>query len=277
MVIKWTAFGASVRGAAHVRRGVVNQDALLFDAEHPEKPAVLAVADGLGGKKYVRSDIGAQIAVESARDAAFGNMYLRADMGDENLSDTVRHMKTQLLLRWQKAVDAHFAENDFTPNEAAVLDGMDLPNPRTAYACTLLWAIGYGDMLVLFQCGDGDILGFFGDSARELMEEDPNSFGNETLPLSALRDPAEIRHQIVMGDDLPRLITLSTDGVKNSFDDTSPENNKFYTIPPWIAAEIAQNPDPAHISALLTDQLTKITNGGSGDDVTIGVLAQTAE
>jgi len=273
MVGSWLTFGKSVRGAAHTRRGVVNQDALNhFTGD----PSVVAVADGLGGKKYIRSQEGSRLAVEAAIEAAKNGLYLRADMGPESLEDSAEHLKMQMLLRWQRSVDGHFAQSPFTDDEQAVLAGYEPISHRTAYACTLLWAVAYKDLVLLIQCGDGDILGLQCDCAKAMMDDDEYALGNETTPLSALRSPAEIHHKILIGEDIPNLIALSTDGVKNSFDDTNPADNKFYSIPSWIKSELdIQEVFYADaIETQLAKQLEKITTGGSGDDVTIGVLAR---
>ena len=269
-MVGWQALGKSVRGAAHTRRSIVNQDALAYSNTNP---AIAAVADGLGGKKYIRSHTGSRLAALCAIEAAQSGLYLRAEMGGESLEDSARHLKTQLLLRWQRAVDADYDANPFTEDELTILETLEPIHHRTAYATTLLWAVAYDDLVLLFQCGDGDILALHDGSAPRSMLDD-DSFGNDTTPLSALKSPSEIRHTILSGEDVPHLITLSTDGVKNSFDDTNQDDNKFYSIPSWIKSELDNlTPfDAEAIEALLAKQLEKITTGGSGDDVTISVL-----
>jgi hypothetical protein len=91
---EWRAIGASVRGASHVRAGLPNQDAIYLSslttsaapdalaaastpgppnpagpaaaAGSPGTPLLLAVADGHGSAKCLRSDTGARLAVETA-------------------------------------------------------------------------------------------------------------------------------------------------------------------------------------------------------------------
>src|SRR5436190_794120 len=64
---EWRILGQTVIGASHVRTGKPNQDALLSRQAQADKsgtPLFIAIADGHGGDKYFRSDIGAKTAVE---------------------------------------------------------------------------------------------------------------------------------------------------------------------------------------------------------------------
>ncbi len=65
----WRVVGASVRGATHVRLDRPNQDALYWRPRSGRAAEmVLAVADGHGGPRYVRSGIGAWYAVRAITD-----------------------------------------------------------------------------------------------------------------------------------------------------------------------------------------------------------------
>ena len=66
----WRAASASERGSSHAD-GAPNQDAVGFaravDADGAEV-WLAAVSDGHGGRRYVRSDVGARLAVRCALD-----------------------------------------------------------------------------------------------------------------------------------------------------------------------------------------------------------------
>jgi len=68
----WRVAKASVTGAAHTRRKARNQDRIESSLGTPVKtdgrsnPTALAVSDGHGGAKYVRSGKGAEFAVLAA-------------------------------------------------------------------------------------------------------------------------------------------------------------------------------------------------------------------
>ena len=62
---EWRAIGESVRGAAHLRSGLVNQDAFHWlPASGVGPPLILVISDGHGSAKYFRSHIGSAQAAE---------------------------------------------------------------------------------------------------------------------------------------------------------------------------------------------------------------------
>ena len=94
------------------------------------------------------------------------------------------------------------------------------------------------------------------------------------MSLCTLTNPAEIQHKVLVGNEIPILITLSTDGVKNSFDDlASNVENGFYKIPADLKTLLGRNDfNTAAVEAVLESELKRITTNGSGDDVTLGIL-----
>ena len=60
----WRVIGASVRGAAHLSSGAPNRDAIHWLPEYGAgPPVILAVSDGRGSAKCIRSDVGSRLAV----------------------------------------------------------------------------------------------------------------------------------------------------------------------------------------------------------------------
>ena len=65
--MNWRVINASVRGSAHQRSGLPNQDAVDFGSS-PKSDApmtVLAVSDGHGGGRHFRSQVGSALAVRA--------------------------------------------------------------------------------------------------------------------------------------------------------------------------------------------------------------------
>ena len=282
----WMPFGCSVRGASHIRRDKENQDAFtsIQGTANPdgETPSVVAVSDGHGGNKYFRSAVGSRVAVDCAAKIARDSTRLSSGMRKDDLADIVRHMKSRYVLLWQKDVDAHIDETPFSEDELTFLrencnqksyDSV-LNNPRFAYGCTFLCAIAYDDLVLILQLGDGDILGLYPDNkVRELTEPDSRNIGNETLSLCSLRDVSDIAHKILTGNEIPQLLTLTTDGVKNSYDDQSSAIDAFYNIPVVLKNELSKTDgDIDTVKDTIQKWLEKVTTDGAGDDVTIGVL-----
>jgi serine/threonine protein phosphatase PrpC len=294
-------FGCSVIGASHIRKEKKNQDSFLpfqgvTESDGKKIPSIIAVSDGHGGNKYIRSADGSKIAVDCAVETAKKYFQISSEtrknkftstisskMRKHELDDIIRNIKTQYLLSWQKNVDKHFNSTAFNENEQSFLKEnctseecvAILTNPRLAYGCTFLCAIGYDDLVLILQLGDGDILGLYpNDKVSELIESDPRNIGNETLSLCSTRDISDISHRILIGDEIPSLITLTTDGVKNSYDDLKPEEiQAFNNIPVVVKNGLLKNNfDTGEVKISINKWLEKVTANGAGDDVTIGVL-----
>lgn len=260
--MNWATLGCSVIGASHVKRGVENQDSIYFGGP----PIFVAVADGHGGKKYVRSHIGSRLAVTAVGSVLAQCLPLHTQMKD--IDANIRHIKSRFLLQWQKSVDEYLSDRPFSEEEME--NFQQLENPRQAFGTTFLCAIAYKDLVLLLQYGDGDIVGLYADKAIDLMDADVRNFAGDTLSLGSLADASEISHKILTGGDIPGLITLSTDGIKNSYNDTIPhEIEQFYKIPIAIRAALDNRNELIND---LENLLKKITANGSGDDVTLGVL-----
>jgi len=140
------------------------------------------------------------------------------------------------------------------------------------------------------QLGDGDTLGLYPPNpidkddipkarVRKLLIADERNFGGATMSLCNLKNSSEIQHSILIGKDIPMLITISTDGIFNSYDDRVPkEENGFYKIPTIMKRHLLANDlDTTKVMEILEKQLKDITINGSGDDVTLGVLFNETE
>ena len=190
-------------------------------------------------------------------------------------------------MSWQKHVDDHVVSMPFREDESCFLKENCSPkdydavlgNPRLAYGCTFLCAIGYDDLVLILQLGDGDVLGLYSnDEVRELIKSDSRNFGNETLSLCTLREVSDIAHEVLVDDEIPRLLTLTTDGIKNSYDDHTTDIEAFYKIPVVLKNELLKNDfDIYEVIISIRKWLEKVTTDGSGDDVTIGALFRESE
>jgi hypothetical protein len=253
----------------------------MTNLEGEKIPSVIAVSDGHGGNRYIRSRDGSNMAVLCAARIALENLQLSSKMRKDDLADVIRHIKSRYLLLWQKEVDNNINNVPFTEEEKTFLEKNCTPeerdsvlnDQRMAYGCTFLCAIAYDDLVLTLQLGDGNILGLYsGDVVEELMSPDPRNIGNETMSLCSL-EVSDIAHEVFIGDKIPQLITLTTDGVKNSYDDKSSDIKSFYNIPVVIRNELQRNNgDTKAVKDGIEKLLEMVTTNGAGDDVTIGVL-----
>ena len=272
--INWQTEGLSVIGASHTKKGLPNQDSVNFGGVFP---SFVAVSDGHGGKKYIRSQVGSYLATLAIKEVVEETAILSTSMPD--MEEAIRHIKSRFLLRWQDKVDDDLEEMPFTDEEKAFIEENLTENeindlaekPRTAYGTTFLAAIAYDDVVLILQHGDGDIVGLYDEVAEDLVEPDSRNFAGQTLSLASVFDAAEIYHRVIMGEtNLPCVIALFTDGIKNSYNDTNlDEIEKFYKIPLAIKTSLKKRED---LVAGLNTLLTQVTTYGSGDDVTAAVL-----
>lgn len=271
--LAWRVLGASVRGAAHTRAGRPNQDAIAWRApSSSSQAAVLAVADGHGSARYVRSQNGAKLAVHVAVEL----LWAFADHHAQTASlSTVKRLATErlprdLVLAWRAAVDEHLAAHPFTTAEQSVWADGKSSEPYPAYGATLIGVLATPAYLLFLQLGDGDILlvDHAHNVTRPPLPADPRLLGNQTTSLcgpSAWRDVRTVFQPIAA--QVPALILLTTDGYANSFADESGFFAAAAEVEETLRAD-GEGPVLRHLPGWL-----RTTSAlGSGDDVTLGLL-----
>jgi serine/threonine protein phosphatase PrpC len=285
---QWLCTGKSVRGSAHDRSGLPNQDAIAW---HPESqtgaPLILAVADGHGSAKSFRSDRGSRFAVTTAIEV-IQEFLLAIPREDthfsivKNMEDMVKRLLPRKLTdRWKDTVREHFQEYRFTDAEKKTLldkegeKGLNSiqDNPFLAYGATLLVVAIAESFILYLQLGDGDILRIdeSGKTTRPLVKN-PDLIGNETTSLCM--DRAWNQFQIKLEPQnaytqIPALILLSTDGYSNSY----ASDEEFFKIGQDYLQEIRENGIES-IDRQLESFLKEISAGGSGDDITLGIVSR---
>jgi len=257
-----------VIGASHVRRNKPNQDALAIHSD--DEVTVIAVSDGHGSESYFRSDIGSRIAVDAIVRMTQKSVILSSSMKRDLIENNIRHMKSRYLMLWQDGVDKHIEENPFNEEDKTQLAQLK-KNPRRPYGCTILAVIVYKDLGLIMQYGDGDIIGVVDDISADLMEEDSRNFANATLSMTSLTEASLIKHRVLKSEEIPNVIMLATDGVKNSYDDRGDAIKQFYKIPLQLRDMLIKD-DKDEVEKTLEKALNNITTNGSCDDVTIGIM-----
>ena len=272
----WQLVGAGVRGAAHRRAGLPNQDAIDWTDEVPGAQ-VLAVADGHGSARCFRSHIGARLAVEAAV-ALLPRLVPGHPAGPDEAD--LRRAAGELVDRWRAAVAAHLEQAPFTAAELATwaekagkgaARGVE-DRPSLVYGATLLAAVLAGGWAAYLQLGDGDVLAISarGEVWRPL-PPDPRLFAGETTSLCSPDARQSFRYGIQRLDaaGAPALVLLSTDGYANSFRDDA----GFLRVGADLLALIREHGLEA-IGQNLSDWLEESSLLGSGDDVTVGLACR---
>ncbi len=271
-----------MRGVSHTSHGLPNQDAIQWWQSTRDLPLVIAVADGHGSARSFRSQLGAQIAVETTVERLRSFIDNQAD--DSTLSRIKRmaeeRLPREIVRTWKDRVEAQLAQNPFSADElenlrnngANALQSVEA-NPLLAYGATIMGALVTESFIVYLQLGDGDILTVSGqgDVTRPL-PKDPRFLANETTSLCVPEATREMQIGFeVSVERLPALILLSTDGYSNSFRD----DENFLRIGSDLFTMIQTEGLPS-VHTSLNGWLNQASQQGSGDDITLGIVCQVA-
>jgi hypothetical protein len=266
----WTAASATARGSSHVRSGLPNQDAALVRTVAESNAVVAAVADGHGGARYVRSDIGALFAVSIA--CEIGARFVAA-RGTERDRTIARHaaveLVPQLVEQWTATVHEHAAHHPFTAEERTRA-GVDLDHEVAfAYGATLLFAIATLRWVLVGQLGDGDVITVDGTSAvSRPIPRDSRLVAGQTTSLCLPDAARDLRLSVVPAGDAEVLL-LASDGYGNSFAGA----DWWQAVGRDLRAQV-RDQGLSSVGASLPEWVADSAEVG-GDDVTVAVLART--
>jgi protein phosphatase 2C-like protein len=274
---RWRVAGHSVRGDAHLRDGLPNQDALETWSDDQLNMAIAAVADGHGGARHFRSGVGAKLAVAvTVRVLRELASALAAAEPAERSRLAAVEVPQRIVEDWVDAARAHLdahpiGEDDWSAlaqaeGEAAV--AAVRAESLLAYGATLLAALVLPQAIALWQLGDGDVLavGTDGRTTRPV-PRDERLGGNVTTSIcrpGAERDFCSI---VLPARQQPALLLLSTDGYANSFR-TDADFLKVGIDFAGLIGEHGLGPVRARLGEILSDASAR----GSGDDITLALL-----
>ena len=280
--MSWKVAHACVRGSAHVRSGLPNQDAAQCVVVGGDRAtpalAIATVSDGHGGARHFRSQIGSSLAVSTAIDVLQEFLSQRApDAGGDSITaGEIQALQQSLVDHWLSAVTADLENHPLTDEELAALEQTDGPGgkaavetlPTLAYGATLLAAAATTDLILYLQLGDGEILSVdsTGHTTRPL-PEDSRLVGNQTTSLCQPDAWHEFRAAWFTAPELPALVLLSTDGYANSFR----SDEDFLKIGSDYL-EIIREQGISTLAEELPEILSEATQQGSGDDITLAIL-----
>ena len=263
-------------------KGLPNQDVIRWvPGSGVGLPVVLAVADGHGSETCFRSDVGAELAVS----IAIKHLLRLVESYNQELAklaivkDFATRKLPQLILDdWSEDVIDHIFEQPFAREQLLKVQktkGVDnrrrvIRNPLVAYGSTLLSVLITEFMIIYEQLGDGNIITVFEDGHVDMpIPIDKRLMGNETTSLCG--DKAALDFRVVVQEITstkpPVLILVSTDGFLNSY----ASDNAHIQIGTDYLSTIRNN-GIDYVSGKLETWLTEITQEGSGDDMTLGLI-----
>lgn len=274
----WRVIGHSVRGASHVRRDLENQDVIRWEPEGGGSRVVISVADGHGSPKNFRSATGAKIAVDVSLGLASELLAIPPDeLTLSFVKDRLEQEVPRRIVRdWLDGVDRHLGDHPFREDELLRLQEQDgrksveliENNGRLAYGSTLVTAIAMESFMVFWQIGDGDVLtvSASGKVSRPV-RGDERLIANETTSLCS-PDASRLFRVAVLGTPAP-MVMVSTDGFSNSFQD----DEGFFKFGSDVR-EIILAEGLGRVSGRLDGWLREMTEHGSGDDISLGIICR---
>lgn len=265
---RWRVIAHTEQGASHVRNNLPNQDAVQpFVLSGGRPPVILTVADGHGSPKSFRSDIGSRFAVESASRLCSAFLQSIGSASPSAIKNSAeQQLPREIIATWKQKVEQHFKENPFSQAESDVLSPQKY---LMAYGATLLIAAISDTFLLYFQLGDGEILvvSDSGEVSRPI-PKDESLIANETTSLCMDNPLPAFRFRFQYFPEIPpAIVLLSTDGYPNSFR----SDEGFFKVGTDLL-EILRTDGGDTVERDLPEWLREASSGGSGDDVTLGII-----
>ncbi len=261
-------FGRSVRGASHIRSDTECQDSckkvILEDGT-----IILAVADGHGSKSCPFSKTGSRIAVNVFCDILKSLYEGYSENPDQLPTYLNREGDTQV----SKAIDAEWKRRVFERHRKnkrmieKLENGEDnLSSVYKQYGSTLLGLMITTSFVFGFQLGDGDIC-YVSENGLEMVIEPEKILGVETHSLSRVNSwekAITVVRRISVGDRLPAMFSLSSDGYANSY---KSEEEFHATIMDYLG--LLQEHGAKAVEDALPGWLVETSTMGCGDDITM--------
>lgn len=262
-------------GLSHINNGMECEDYSLSFAD--DNLSVAVICDGHGDKNCFRSAIGAKTSCEIAvKKASQFQQYILNNTDCESLDFDIllRELEEDIVNLWRQSVLSDAKENPFTEEELSPLSAnvqeiyRNHQRMEKAYGCTLLLAVVMKDYWYALQIGDGKCVAIFDDGVyvEPIPTDEEKCVGNRSTSICGSHALDDFRHY--WSQIKPLAVYVSSDGIEESFDEKG-LFNFYYSITHWI-----QNDGKEIAERQIEELLPKISEGGSGDDVSVaGIVA----
>jgi len=276
MVTDYRAFGMTVIGASHIKRGTVCQDSSL-SCELPDR-RISVVCDGHGGSDYFRSDRGSRFAAEAFTECMKDPdviSVLSAAATQKQQSIRIEQPIKSIIARWNKLVERDINEHPFSEDELSNISGKAQRRYETgerlqsAYGTTLIGVIMTENFWLGLQIGDGKCVAVSKDGEfTQPIPWDEQCFLNVTTSICDENAAKEFR--FCFERTLPSAVFIGSDGI----DDCFATDERLYDFYRLTLRSFAQTNDQTAVSQL-KDYLPTLSERGSGDDMSVGIIVNT--
>ena len=276
MVTDYRAFGMTVIGASHIKSGTVCQDC----SQSCEKTEcrLVVVCDGHGGADYFRSDRGSKLAAASFMDCMENPdliAALSAAAAEKQRQSRMEQLIKSIIARWNSLVEQDMRQHPFDEDE---LSGVSEKARRryeagerlqAAYGTTLIGAVLAENFWLGLQIGDGKCVAV--SETGEFTQPipwDEECFLNVTTSLCDENAAKEFR--FCFSRTLPAAVFIGSDGI----DDCFAGDERLYDFYRVTLKSFAQTDEETAV-AQLKEYLPTLSEKGSGDDMSVGILVNT--
>lgn len=259
-------------GNSHVQNGLSCEDYSAVYSD--DQVSIIVISDGHGDKNCFRSDKGAKYACETAislcrQFQSFTNHI--DDILQCDFESLIVSLESDIADKWKEKVLADANDHPFSDEELSVASEQAQEVYRSgqrlekAYGCTLILSMSTANYWLSIQIGDGKSIAAYRDGVFvEPVPSDENCLGNRSTSLCNSNAKESFRHYY--SKIKPIAVFVSSDGVEESFDQAG-LYNFLYSVAYWLKEE---GPDTA--KEKLNDLLPQISEGGSGDDVSVAIM-----
>ncbi len=260
-----------VIGASHQRQGRPCQDAVLareLHDRHGECLQLMTVADGHGGARYHRSEVGSRLACEQVA-AVISDHLTSCPLSDPAWETWLQQELPPLVQsRWLRAIETDWQEQPSAGEPFSAL------TYGTTLGVVLMsrhwWAAG--------GLGDWDLLAVPAQGPPALLNQEPELGGGSEATASLCLDQAPAlwrqRCQLVMldPDQSPLTLLLSSDGLRKS----CATDEDYRVLGAYLCGfngadgavpDLEAGGEPADLEGALE----RITREGSGDDISVAI------
>ncbi len=259
-------------GNMHIQKNLPCEDFSMSYAD--ENMAVAVISDGHGDKNCFRSGEGARIACETSVSLC-QKFYMTSESmmneyGISALGQVLTGLEAEIVHTWKKNVMQDYTDKPFTEEEIQTASEKMQEIYRSgkkiekAYGCTLILAVVTKKYWFGLQIGDGKCVAAYDDGVFvEPVPKNEKCVANYSTSLCG--ENAELDFMHYYSEAVPRGVFVFSDGVEESFD-RSGLYNCLYSIDMWL-----ERGREATLESI-NDLLPKISEGGSGDDVSIAAV-----
>lgn len=262
-------------GKSHVQNGLACEDYSASYAD--DQVSIIVISDGHGDKNCFRSAKGARYACETAISLCRRFQSITSHIDDIACCDfetLIVSLESDIAEAWKEQVLSDAAANPFLEEELELASEQAQRTYRSgqrhekAYGCTLIVSMSTVNYWLSLQIGDGKSVAAYSDGVFvEPVPADDNCLGNRSTSLCSSNAKEAFRHYFSKVKPLAAFV--SSDGVEESFDQAG-LYNFFYSVAYWLKEEGAEA-----AQAKLDGLLPQISEGGSGDDVSVAVMVST--